>query len=42
LEKVSVGYKGKTVLEGVDMTIQQGARIALLGAVRVTFPQGEA
>jgi ATPase subunit of ABC transporter with duplicated ATPase domains len=42
LEKVGVGYKGKTVLEGVDMTIQQGARIALLGAVRVTFPQGEA
>lgn len=34
LEKVSVGHGGKAVLEGVNMTLQPGGRVVLLGSVR--------
>lgn len=33
IEGVSVGYKGKAVVEGVTITLHQGGRVALVGAV---------
>lgn len=33
MEGVSVGYKGKPVVEGVTITLHQGGRLALVGAV---------